>query len=79
MVFVVPSFLSSQTPAGRGRWSPFLVLVLPEDFPVKREFFFPQSLVYAQGGGLDRREVWMQSLGFLSEATFLKIGSVCMN
>jgi len=30
MVFVVPSFLSSQTPAGRGGWPPFLCLVLSE-------------------------------------------------
>ena len=27
-VFVVPSFLSSQTPAGPGRWPPFLSLEL---------------------------------------------------
>jgi len=31
-VLVVPSFLSSQLPAGRGRWPPFLVLVLMEVF-----------------------------------------------
>ncbi|KAM4570262.1 uncharacterized protein PAE49_009464 isoform 2-T2 [Odontesthes bonariensis] len=29
VVLVVPSFLSSQTPAGRGRWPPSPKLVLP--------------------------------------------------
>ena len=30
MVLFSPSFLSSQTPAGRGGWPPLLNLVLPE-------------------------------------------------
>jgi len=59
-MFIVPSFLSSQPPAGRGRWPPFLVLVLP----VEREFFLSTVASCTL-----RTEDWIrekfQSVGFL--------------
>ena len=38
-----PSFLSSQTPAGRGGWPPFVSLVLPEVSARLWSRSFPQS------------------------------------
>jgi len=64
--FVIPSFLSSQNPAGRGGRPPFLRLVLPEvSFCSQGVVSLHSRLMNAQDGRLDRREISGHSVGFL--------------
>ena len=77
-MFVVPSFLSSQTPAGRGGWPPFPSLVLPEvSSCLKGVFSLHSRLMHAQDSGLDRSEVPVHFLVSLARKLFLNW--LCMN
>ena len=76
-VLVVPSFLSSQPPAGPGRWPPFLVLVLMEVSPCLKGVFSSHShLVHVQDGKLDQREVSVLSVSYLFISNLLAIDQI---